>query len=59
VVLDLPESRISLVVDEFIGQQEIVVKPFDAARGMPQLFSGATILSNGAPALNHDVRGVA
>jgi two-component system, chemotaxis family, sensor kinase CheA len=59
VVLDLPESRISLVVDEFIGQQEIVVKPFDAARGMPQLFSGATILSNGAPALILDVRGVA
>ena len=59
VVLDLPERRISLVVDEFIGQQEIVVKPFDAARGMPQLFSGATILSNGAPALILDVRGVA
>lgn len=59
VVLDLPERRIGLVVDEFIGQQEIVVKPFDAARGMPQLFSGATILSNGAPALILDARGVA
>ena len=59
VVLDLPERRISLVVDEFIGQQEIVVKPFDAARGMPKLFSGATILSNGAPALILDARAVA
>jgi two-component system chemotaxis sensor kinase CheA len=59
VVLDLPERRSALVVDEFIGQQEIVVKPFDAARGMPQLFSGATILSNGAPALILDARGVA
>jgi len=59
VVLDLPERRVGLVVDEFIGQQEIVVKPFDAARGMPQLFSGATILSNGAPALILDARGVA
>ena len=59
VVLDLPERRVSLVVDEFIGQQEIVVKPFDAARGMPRLFSGATILSNGAPALILDARGVA
>ncbi|MEP6905337.1 MAG: chemotaxis protein CheA, partial [Gemmatimonadales bacterium] len=56
VVLDLPERRIGLVVDEFIGQQEIVVKPFDAARGMPKLFSGATILSNGAPALILDAR---
>jgi two-component system chemotaxis sensor kinase CheA len=59
VILDLPERRSGLVVDEFIGQQEIVVKPFDPARGMPQLFSGATILSNGAPALILDARGVA
>ena len=59
VVLDFPERRMILVVDEFIGQQEIVVKPFDAARGMPQLFSGATILSNGTPALILDARGVA
>jgi chemotaxis protein histidine kinase CheA len=58
VVLDLPERRVSLVVDELIGQQEIVVKPFDAARGMPQLFGGATILSNGAPALILDARAV-
>jgi len=59
VVLDLPGRRIALVVDEFIGQQEIVVKPFDAARGMPQIFSGATILPNGAPALILDARAVA
>jgi two-component system chemotaxis sensor kinase CheA len=59
VVLDLPERRSGLIVDEFIGQQEIVVKQFDPARGMPQLFSGATILSNGAPALILDARGVA
>lgn len=59
VVLDLPERRTGLVVDEFIGQQEIVVKQFDPARGMPQLFGGATILSNGAPALILDARGVA
>jgi two-component system chemotaxis sensor kinase CheA len=59
VLLDLSDRRAALVVDQFIGQQEIVVKPFDAARGMPQLFSGATILSNGAPALILDARGVA
>jgi two-component system chemotaxis sensor kinase CheA len=59
VLLDLPERRAALVVDEFVGQQEIVVKPFDSARGVPQLFSGATILSNGAPALILDARGVA
>ena len=59
VVLDLPDRRTTLVVDEFIGQHEIVVKQFDAARGMPQLFSGATILPTGAPALILDARGVA
>jgi chemotaxis protein histidine kinase CheA len=59
VVLDLPERRTALVVDEFIGQHEVVVKPFDAARGMPQIFSGATILPDGAPALILDARAVA
>lgn len=58
-VLDLPDRRMTLVVDEFIGQHEVVVKPFDPARGMPQIFSGATILPNGAPALILDARGVA
>jgi len=28
-----------------------VVEPFDAPRGMPGWFSGATILADGAPAL--------
>jgi len=59
VVLDLPDGRMSLLVDEFVGQQEVVVKPFDAARGMPQLFNGATILTNGSPALILDAQGIA
>jgi two-component system chemotaxis sensor kinase CheA len=59
VVLDLPEGRITLVVDEFVGQQEVVVKTFDPARGMPQLFNGATILTNGSPALILDAQGIA
>jgi two-component system chemotaxis sensor kinase CheA len=59
VVLQLPDRRMTLIVDEFIGQQEIVVKPFDAARGMPQIFSGATILPSGRPALILDARNVA
>jgi two-component system, chemotaxis family, sensor kinase CheA len=59
VILDLPDKRAALVVDEFIGQQEIVVKQFDPVRGMPPFFSGATILSNGAPALILDARAVA
>ncbi len=59
VVLELPDGRMSLVVDEFVGQQEVVVKYFDAARGMPQLFNGATILTNGSPALILDAQGIA
>jgi two-component system chemotaxis sensor kinase CheA len=58
VVLDLPDGRMSLLVDEFVGQQEVVVKTFDAARGMPQLFNGATILTNGSPALILDAQGI-
>ena len=59
VILDLPDGRMSLLVDEFVGQQEVVVKTFDAARGMPQLFNGATILTNGSPALILDAQGIA
>lgn len=59
VILDLPDGRMSLVVDEFLGQQEIVVKSFDAARGMQHLFNGATILTNGSPALILDAQGIA
>ncbi len=58
VVLELPDGRMSLLVDEFIGQQEVVVKNFDAARGMPHLFNGATILTNGSPALILDAQGI-
>ena len=55
IVLELGERRAALVVDELAGQQEIVVKQFDPVRGGLQLFSGATILSDGAPALILDV----
>ncbi|HLA90866.1 MAG TPA: chemotaxis protein CheA [Gemmatimonadaceae bacterium] len=55
VVLERGERRSGLVVDELVGQEEIVVKQFDAARDGLALFSGATILADGAPALIMDV----
>jgi two-component system chemotaxis sensor kinase CheA len=55
VVIQRGERRSGLVVDELIGQQDIVVKQFDAARDALALFSGATILADGAPALIVDV----
>jgi two-component system chemotaxis sensor kinase CheA len=51
VVLEVGEQRIGLEVDALMGQQEIVVKQFDATRDTLRLFSGATILSDGRPAL--------
>jgi two-component system chemotaxis sensor kinase CheA len=55
VVLEVGERRAGLVVDELTGQQEIVVKQFDAVRDGLNAFSGATILGDGAPALIVDV----
>jgi two-component system chemotaxis sensor kinase CheA len=55
IVLEVGERRAALVVDELTGQQDIVVKQFDPARESLALFSGATILSDGAPALIVDV----
>jgi two-component system chemotaxis sensor kinase CheA len=51
VLIELAERRAALVVDEFIGQQEIVVKQFDGVNASKTLFSGATILGDGTPAL--------
>lgn len=55
VVLAAEDRRVGLLVDELIAQEEIVVKPFDAARDGARLFSGATVLADGAPALIVDV----
>jgi two-component system chemotaxis sensor kinase CheA len=55
VVLDVASRRAGLVVDELAGQQEIVVKQFDPVRDGLAMFSGATILGDGAPALIVDV----
>ena len=58
VMLEIGERRAGLIVDELTSQQDIVVKRFDAARDGAALFSGATILADGAPALIVDVGGL-
>jgi two-component system chemotaxis sensor kinase CheA len=55
IVIESEGRRAGLVVDEFAGQQDIVVKGFDGVRDGLALFSGATILADGAPALIVDV----
>jgi len=42
---------VGVMVDALLGQQDIVVEPFDAPRGMPPYVGGATILADGTPAL--------
>jgi two-component system chemotaxis sensor kinase CheA len=51
IILEVGERRAALVVDALLGQQDIVIEPFDAPRGMPPYLGGATILADGAPAL--------
>lgn len=55
VVIELADRRAGLVVDDLTGQQEIVVKQFDAVRDGHSIFGGATILGDGSPALIVDV----
>jgi len=55
IVIECDGRRTGLVVDEFAGEQDIVVKGFDSVRDGLALFSGATILADGAPALIVDV----
>jgi two-component system, chemotaxis family, sensor kinase CheA len=51
IILEVGERRTALVVDALLGQQDIVIEPFDAPRGLPAYVGGATILADGAPAL--------
>ncbi len=58
IVLQIGERRSGLVVDALVGQQEIVVKSFDPPRGTLPVFSGATVLGDGEPALILDAGGL-
>jgi two-component system chemotaxis sensor kinase CheA len=58
VVVGIAEQRLGLVVDELIGNQEIVVKSIGSYAGKVEGVSGATILGDGSVALILDVAGV-
>jgi two-component system chemotaxis sensor kinase CheA len=51
VIAELGDRRIALAVDELVGHEQIVVKAFDPAVGTLPVFSGATLLADGRPAL--------
>src|SRR5881396_233790 len=58
IVLEMVERTSGIVVDGMLGQQEIVVKGFDAPHGTLPVFSGATIMGDGVPALILDAGGL-
>jgi two-component system, chemotaxis family, sensor kinase CheA len=55
VLVAVGERRAGLVVDQLMGQDEVVVKPIDAVRGAVSCFTGATIMGDGSAALILDV----
>ncbi len=58
VVVEAAGRRTALVVDALLTQQDIVVKTLDVVRGSEALFSGATVLGDGTPALIVDIGGL-
>ncbi|AGX43302.1 chemotaxis protein CheA [Clostridium saccharobutylicum] len=58
IVLGIAEKRFGIVVDELVGNQEIVVKPLGAYIGKIEGISGATILGDGSVAHIFDVVGI-
>lgn len=51
IIAELGERRTALAFDEIVGHEQILVKSFDAAAGTLPVFSGATLLADGRPAL--------
>jgi two-component system chemotaxis sensor kinase CheA len=51
LVAEVGERRAALAVDELRGREQILVKTFDAPVGTLPVFSGATLLADGRPAL--------
>lgn len=51
VVIDTHGKRIGLVIDDVIGQQQVVIKPLDKNYKSVKGLAGATIMSDGSVAL--------
>lgn len=59
VVVEADGSRTAMLVDELVGQHQVVVKNLESNYKRVQGVSGATILGDGRVALIIDVSGVA
>jgi two-component system chemotaxis sensor kinase CheA len=51
VIVKKGDKQAGLVIDQLLGQQEIVIKPLGKYIRVPKMISGATILGNGEVAL--------
>ena len=58
VIVETGQKKTGLVVEELLGQQEIVVKPLDRYLKKLQFLGGATILGSGDVALILDIGGL-
>lgn len=58
VVVGLADKRIGIIVDELVGEQEIVIKSLGGFIGDIRGLAGATIMGDGSVALILDVRGL-
>ncbi len=58
VVVNISEYRIACVVEQLIGQEEVVIKPLGALLHGTRGFAGATITGNGRIALILDLSGL-
>ncbi|WP_028307530.1 chemotaxis protein CheA [Desulfitibacter alkalitolerans] len=58
VVVGLSEKRIGIIVDDLIGEQEIVIKTLGDYIGKIPGLAGATIMGDGTVALILDIRGM-
>jgi two-component system chemotaxis sensor kinase CheA len=58
VVVGLSERRIGFIVDELLGEQEIVIKSLGDYIGQIPGLAGATIMGDGRVSLILDVRGL-
>ncbi len=55
IVVSAGESRVGLVVDQIIGNNQTVIKPLSRLHADIGTFSGATILGDGSVALILDI----
>jgi len=58
VVVAIGQTKWAIVIDELLGQREIVVKPLDKHLRKIPFFGGATILGSGEVALILDIPGL-